>query len=227
MKSSRSNRAFSVSIPGALAHHWKKDAKPAQALTLGHGVIQSMLLNKTKLGGLTLAALIFMAAIGALSSHLPAGEGQLQKATEQTAIAGLQPMKVEAAGQDIGGTRKPKRREELRAAVQVSQSEFLEGVNLALQITFSLHNDSAKVINPKVRYSKIIVNGKALPDSAKIFGSGPPTDKFDALQPGDELRFGYAMGKYFSKPGIYRVSWEGDGYASPAIVIWVQPNKRQ
>jgi RNA polymerase sigma factor (sigma-70 family) len=139
-----------------------------------------------------------------------------------------EPKKVQPADQAIGDPDAPKLPGPLRAELTVNPHVIEAGVdNPLLQITFSLHNDSAKVINPKVRYSKIIVDGKVLPDSARIFSSGPRSDKFDALQPGDELRFGYAMGKYFNKAGIYRVSWEGDGYVSPAVLIWVQPSKRQ
>ena len=113
----------------------------------------------------------------------------------------------------------------LWAAVSVSEPVFEAGWTKNLQINFALVNDGRETLNPTIASSEIIVNGEALKDSAFIFGNGPKDARWKALSPGDSLRFSYAMGDRFKEPGIYTVSWKGDGFESAAVVFRVLPNK--
>jgi hypothetical protein len=113
----------------------------------------------------------------------------------------------------------------LWAAVSVSEPVFEAGGTKSLQINFALANDGRETISLPIDTSEIIVNGEALKDSALILANGPRDARWNALPPGDSLRFGYAMGDRFKEPGIYTVSWKGDGFESPAIVFRVLTNR--
>ncbi|HKB38286.1 MAG TPA: sigma-70 family RNA polymerase sigma factor [Gemmataceae bacterium] len=117
-------------------------------------------------------------------------------------------------------TKKP-----LWAALSVNRPVFREGDTGTLQINFALVNEGDRVIDPKLPSSRIVVNGKPLPDSGRIFGNGPRDARFEALPPGDSLQFSYALGKHFEKPAVYRVHWEGEGFRSAEIVFRVLPKR--
>ncbi len=120
-------------------------------------------------------------------------------------------------------------RPKLWAAISVSDPLFQEGWTKELMLHFTLVNDGDAVINPQVKSWKIMVNGVELKDSGFIsgfiFGNGPRGAGSEALPPGDNLRFGYALGEYFGKPGIYTVSWKGNGFETLPIVFRVMPHK--
>src|SRR6185369_5266450 len=84
----------------------------------------------------------------------------------------------------------------LWASLSLNRPIFQEGDTETLQINFTLVNDGDKAFDPRIRASKIVVNGKALDDSAFIFGNGPRDARFDALPAGDYLLFGWGLGKY-------------------------------
>ncbi len=117
----------------------------------------------------------------------------------------------------------------LWAALGVNHPVFDQGAVKDLNIEFTLVNDGPETVNPKLTESQIVVNGKALEDSAFILGNGPRDGRFEALPPGNSLRFGYALGKYFETPGVYRVAWRGGNFQSPEIVLRVlkAPGDRQ
>ena len=100
-------------------------------------------------------------------------------------------------------------RGKLWAALSVNHPVFRQAETKALNIEFTLVNDGDAVLDPKIGDSKIIINGKELADSGFILSNGPRDARFDALPPGDHLRFGYALGDHFLEPGVYRVSWRG------------------
>jgi hypothetical protein len=86
-----------------------------------------------------------------------------------------------------------------------------------LIVEFTLVNDGEATIDPKIGASRIVVNGTELEDSGLILGNGPRDARFDALPPGDNLRFVYALGDHFKEPGVYRVSWQGASFRSPEV----------
>ena len=90
-----------------------------------------------------------------------------------------------------------------------------------LQIFFSLLNDGKKALDPRLKTWVLIVNGKAIVNSQAIFGNGPKDARWKKLPSGDRLDFGYALGKYFRKPGVYRVTWKGNGFESAPLVFRV------
>lgn len=114
----------------------------------------------------------------------------------------------------------------LWAAISVSDPVFEEGWTKDLMIHFALVNDGAATIDPKVGTWKLVINGEELADSGFIFGNGIRDARWEALPAGDKLRFGYALEQYFKKPGIYRVSWKGEGFETLPIEFRVMPNKK-
>lgn len=92
-------------------------------------------------------------------------------------------------------------------------------------ISFSLVNDGDKTINPDVDSSQFFVNGKELKDWGFIVGNGPRGDDFKSLPPGACLRFGKAMGSYFTEPGVYTIRWKGKTFESAEVVFRVLPRK--
>ena len=118
-------------------------------------------------------------------------------------------------------------RPHLWAAISVSEPLFHEGWTKDLLIHFTVVNDGGEAVNPKLTASHIIINGEELKDTAFILGNGPRDARWDSLPPGDGLKFTYALGEYFKEPGIYKVSWKGEGFEAPAIVFRVMSRKKQ
>ena len=113
----------------------------------------------------------------------------------------------------------------LWAAISISDPLSQEGWTKGIAIHFTVVNDGSAPLDPKIVASKIIVNGKELEDSGFILGNGPRDARWDALPPGDSLRFTYALGEYFKEPGIYKVSWKGEGFEAPEVVFRVMPRR--
>jgi hypothetical protein len=106
---------------------------------------------------------------------------------------------------------------QLWATVSASDSKFQEGEIKQLMINFTVTNDGKITVDPKIKSSKIVINGKELDDSALIFGNGPRGANWNALAPGGTLRFSYDLAKYFQASGVYRISWKGQGFEAPTI----------
>lgn len=105
-------------------------------------------------------------------------------------------------------------------AEAVTQGEFFT-------VSFSLVNDGDENIDPKIRSSQFLINGKELSDWGFIVGNGPKDDRFESLPPGDCLRFAYAMGDDFAEPGVYTIQWKGEGFASAEVVFRVLERKER
>jgi hypothetical protein len=113
----------------------------------------------------------------------------------------------------------------LWAALAVNHAAFRRGEAERLYVEFTLVNDGQAVVDPKLGASRIVVNGAELVDSGLVLGNGPRDARFRALPPGDHLRFGSALGDHFREPGIYRVSWRGEDFRSPEVVVRVLPDE--
>ena len=118
-------------------------------------------------------------------------------------------------------------RPRLWAAISVSEPLFQEGWTKDLSIHFTLVNDGGETLDPQLTASNIIINGKELKETGFILGNGPRDARWNALPPGESLRFNYALGEYFKEPGIYEVAWKGKGFEAPAIVFRVMPRKNR
>jgi RNA polymerase sigma-70 factor (ECF subfamily) len=112
----------------------------------------------------------------------------------------------------------------LEATLRVNGQSFLEGETDKLIMTFTMLNKGDKVIDPDISGARIIVNGKELVGSSLLLGNGPRDVNFDKLPPGQRTQFAIALGDYFKKPGVYRVSWEGRAFRAPEIVFRVLSN---
>ena len=112
----------------------------------------------------------------------------------------------------------------LWAGLSVNHPVFRAGQTKDLRIEFTLVNDGDKVIYPKIRGSRIVINGKELSDSGSILSGVQKDARFDALPPGESLQFDCILGDQFKEPGVYRVSWRGAGFQSSEIVLRILPD---
>jgi hypothetical protein len=90
-------------------------------------------------------------------------------------------------------------------------------------VSFALVNDGDNAVNPEIDSSQFLVNGKELKDWGFIVGNGPRSKEFESLPAGQALRFGKGMGRYFSKPGVYKVQWKGKSFESAVVEFRVLP----
>jgi hypothetical protein len=110
----------------------------------------------------------------------------------------------------------------LWAAISVSQPIFDVRQVEKLDISFAVTNDGDTTINPKVGSSHLFINGVEPKDWYLVIGNGPkPID--DLLPPGRSLQFGYVMGRYFEKPGIYTLRWQGENFRAREVTFRVLP----
>jgi|SRR5579862_4436566 len=116
----------------------------------------------------------------------------------------------------------------LWAAISVPQPVFEAGGETErLQISFGVYNDGASAVGPNVESSHLFINGVEAQDWQIVISSGLRNELFSSLPPGETLQFTYLLGlKYFQKPGIYTVRWEGENFKSPDLTFRVVPRNR-
>lgn len=112
----------------------------------------------------------------------------------------------------------------LWAAISVNEPVFIEGHLETLQIFFNVVNDGTTVAKPNIEASHLYVNGVEPQDWSFVINNGLRARYYDGLPPGEVLRIGYGLGRYFEKPGIYKVGWSGPGYKAPEITFRVMPD---
>ena len=93
----------------------------------------------------------------------------------------------------------------------------------SFMVFFSLVNDGDKAVNPEIDSSQLLVNGKELKEWGFIVGNGPRGNDFESLAVGQAVRFGKGMGRYFSKPGVYKLQWKGKDFESAVVEFRVLP----
>jgi hypothetical protein len=115
----------------------------------------------------------------------------------------------------------------LWAAISVPQPIFYQDRIEDLQMTFAVVNDGGSTVDPKIGSSHLLINGVEPQDWSFVIGNGPRNEWFNALPPGKTLQFTYLLGpRYFQKPGVYTVRWEGDNFKSPDLTFRVVPRNR-
>jgi hypothetical protein len=125
----------------------------------------------------------------------------------------------------VGWTPANQEQRKLWASISVSRPLFHAGWTKELLVHFTLVNDGSETLDPRIESSKIIINGVELEESGFILSNGPKDKRWRALPSGDSLELTYALEKYFKEPGIYRVSWKGEGFETPTIIFRVMPYK--
>jgi len=115
-----------------------------------------------------------------------------------------------------------KAKKKLWVAISINRPVFVsKKKNESFVIAFGIVNEGDKTVDPEVNSSKLLVNGKELKDWPFIIASGPRDESWKALPSQGHLSFGYALWKYFRKPGVYKVRWKGKSFQSPPIVFRV------
>jgi hypothetical protein len=97
---------------------------------------------------------------------------------------------------------------------------FVVGEVDRLVIGVALINDGDEPLPMDLLATRLIVNGSAV----EIFDGGR-FPEWKQLEPGRS--FGASMGglgKHFSRPGLYRVQWKGEGFTSAVLEIRVTRN---
>src|SRR5262249_28991385 len=109
----------------------------------------------------------------------------------------------------------------LWAAITVQQAVIPKGRTNELTLTFAVVNDGDSTVNPGVASSRLFINGVELKEWAFINSNGPKTTFDSALPPKRTLLFSSGLGKYFQKPGVYVVMWEGEHFRAREIAFRV------
>jgi hypothetical protein len=94
-------------------------------------------------------------------------------------------------------------------------------------VSFALVNDGDKNFAPteEVNTSMLLINGKELKEWPHVINNGPREPPETELKTGESLRFGKAIGKYCTEPGIYKVQWKGKSFESAVVEFRVLPAK--
>lgn len=96
-----------------------------------------------------------------------------------------------------------------------------------MQVYFGVYNDGASAVGPNVESSHLYINGVAPQDWQIVIGNGIRNELFSSLPPGQTLQFTYLLNpRYFQKPGVYTVRWEGENFKSPDLTFRVVPRNR-
>ncbi len=114
----------------------------------------------------------------------------------------------------------------LWAAIGVVKPVFQPGEMSGESLSFAIVNDGAARVNPQVESSHLLINGTEPQDWGFVITNGIRGSSFYSLAPGELLSFGYQLGgRYFGKPGIYTVRWEGPQFRSAEITFRVLAGK--
>jgi len=108
----------------------------------------------------------------------------------------------------------------LWAAIGVSKPVFQLHEAETMTVSFVVVNDGQVEANPRLEASHLFINGVEPTDWTNVIGNGLRYG--GDLPRGKILSFGYQLG-YFSKPGIYTLRWEGQGFSSSTVTFRVLP----
>jgi hypothetical protein len=158
----------------------------------------------------------------ALSVSVGAGSGKVEMESP------VETSDSAAQGQQESQGQKTKPTSKLWAAISVPQPIFEEGADTErLAVDFGIVNDGPSTVDPNVESSHLLINGVEPQDWSFIIHNGIRGSSFYALPPGQSLQFGYLLGpRYFQKPGIYKVRWEGENFKSAELTFRVVPRQR-
>jgi len=133
-----------------------------------------------------------------------------------------------AQGQQKGQGQTARPNSRLWAGISVPQPIYVEGYETEnLQIHFAVYNDGDLAVGPQVESSHLFINGVEPQDWSYVIGNGIRNELFSSLPPGELLQFTYLLGpRYFMKPGVYTVRWEGESFKSPELRFRVVPRRR-
>jgi len=90
-----------------------------------------------------------------------------------------------------------------------------------VRLEFSLLNETDKAANPDLDSSNLLINGQALNAWRSILDKAIGPEHRKAIKPGAALSFACDCDDYFTKPGLYRIQWKGNGFESPKVACRV------
>jgi RNA polymerase sigma factor (sigma-70 family) len=206
-------------------------AVSTEVAALTRKVLKAMLLTKLKVITAVLLVGITLAAVGSnLIYRAQVTEPTSQKEYNPQRLLDKQETKEQRTDQ-----RPEKPSGNLWAAISVRWpiERLDEARGVPITVYFALVNDGDKTVVPKIKSSKLFINGKIYEDWPRIVSDvGLPVGsrrarRFHTLAPGEDILFGYGLKEAFSQPGIYRVRWEGEGFQSPEIMFRVMLTKEE
>ena len=110
----------------------------------------------------------------------------------------------------------------LHATISVKQTEFDLASGDEVDITFKVINQSSNSVpsGPVRDTTRLKINGTILVESEWLFSNGLHSGR-DTLRPAETEEFLYRLTRYFSRKGVYVVSWHGDYFDTAPIVFRV------
>lgn len=109
--------------------------------------------------------------------------------------------------------------ESLWAGISVEAPVIREGDRIKLWARLALVNDGTTLIRPDLTKSHLVING-----TTKIPLRDAPRAR--ALLPGISMQFGESIARVMSKPGTYKLFWEGEGFRSDEITVRILASPR-
>lgn len=103
------------------------------------------------------------------------------------------------------------------AHITLSEPAFTVETVPDMQVNFSLKNIGKQNIDPEIKDSELVVDGKIYKDSAFLFGNGPRDSRFSNLPPGDQVEFSCQLGHLFSESGEHLLAWRGKHFNAVQI----------
>jgi hypothetical protein len=103
------------------------------------------------------------------------------------------------------------------------KTPIIERNTETVQVNFGVFNEGLSTANPNVESSHLFINGVQTKDWNVVIANGLRTEWFKQLPPGRWLSFGYNLGRYFQKPGVYRLRWESEDFKSAELTFRVVP----
>jgi hypothetical protein len=114
------------------------------------------------------------------------------------------------------------------ADISPSQLRFFTGGDNRLRLHLTLLNRSPEVRAPDIKNSKLLVNGRELPESELLYEAAGGNAFLHGLPPGRRLRIVYLMKTRFKGAGAYDLVWKGEGFESyPVRIIVRTPPKAE
>ena len=136
-------------------------------------------------------------------------------------LAALLSMLPGADAQQERAETQKQAKQTLWAAISIPQPIYSEDGTANLRISFGVVNDGSSTVNPKIGASHLSINGVEPKDWPVVINNGLRTPEFEALPPGQNLSFGYMLGRYFTTPGVYTVRWWGENFTAQPITFRV------
>jgi hypothetical protein len=90
-----------------------------------------------------------------------------------------------------------------------------------------LFNEGSEPVEPAKMAAKLYVDGRPVDKEAALtmLKDGPPGAGWKRLEPGAHFQFGIRLDALLDRPGLHRIVWKGDDFASNEVRILVAADR--